>query len=280
MATTQELLQEYLEAGFSLEEAKQMAGMVDDGQGGGLPFDVIKINYDKDDILSEHSNPVKKGQVITGWEIDKKNLTVKKEGKVFNQPLEFVIFGVFYQYSAYDTNAGTYKHITEIFKSLKDAKKVKDFKTGKTREQLQAEGEKLKFNQILGVLVKEEGKWQPYLIYLRGVNYSKFWEQLKERGIDNPTKAHLKYIIKVKTKRVSTPNGAVWVYEIVETQPIKPADLAQFREVLIPAINKLDEWVNTQNGQEIKPVSKEKTPVDNDNVDINEEEDTDVDWED
>ena len=232
--------EELVASGVSPEEARLIAKHTGGEQtSGGLPFDVVKINYDKDDVLINEG--VKKGEIITGWEIDKKTLEVKKQGKVFKQPVKMRIIAVGYQYSAYDISKNGYSHITPVFTNIMEGKEVVETKTGEKVGDLKEKGVKLTFNQILLVTIEEDGKENPYLIYLRGVNYMKFWEQVKELIGD----AHLplKYYIYVKTRKEVTNGRAVWVYDIEKIEPLSSAELQLKIRETIPLIKKWDEWV-------------------------------------
>jgi hypothetical protein len=257
-------LEELLAQGFDEETARKLLENNQGGESGGLPFDVIKMNYDKEDILSEVG--VKKGEFITGWKINKTNFSIEQEGKVFKQPLEFIILGQAYQYSAYDPATKGFKYATPLFRSIFEGKKVRDKKTGKTVAELKEAGEKLTFNNILLVLVKEGKEWKPYLMYLRGVNYMEWQKQLEERGID-PKNAALRYIFKVKTKKVPTSAGIpAWVFDLVD---VKEVELSELRDIIMAnkgALDKFDKWVKSSN--EDMPESQTQTTVQNSDEDI------------
>jgi len=234
--------EELVAMGIDPEEAKLIAKNTGGEQtSSGLPFDVVKINYDKDDVLINEG--VKKGEIITGWEIDKKTLEVKKRGKVFKQPVKMRVIAIGYQYSAYDISKNGYSHITPVFTNIMEGKDIVEVKTGETVGALKDKGVKLTFNQILLVTIDEDGKENPYLIYLRGVNYMKFWEQVRELIGDDHLP--LKYYIYVKTRKEVTNGRAVWVYDIEKIEPLKPKELQAKIKETIPLIKKWDEWVES-----------------------------------
>jgi hypothetical protein len=238
-------LEDLLAQGIDEVTARKILENNQSGEGGGLPFDVIKMNYDKEDILSEVG--IKKGEFITGWKINKTNFSIEQQGKVFEQPLEFMVLGQAYQYSAYDKKNKGYKYVTPLYRNIFDGKKIREKKTGKTVAELKELGEELKFNNILLVLVKEEDKWNPYLMYLRGVNYKEWLRQLEEKGL-NARSIGVMYIFKIKTKKVPTSTGIpAWVFDLVDVTELEPSKIVEIIKANKGALDKFDKWVKNSN---------------------------------
>jgi hypothetical protein len=160
-----------------------------------------------------------------------------------------------------------YKYITEIFTNPYDARKVREKKTGLTVGELKDQGEQLKFNNILLVLVKEGKEWNPYLMYLRGTNYAYWTKQLEENGYDAKS-IGLKAIIKADTKKVPTDAGIpAWVLDIKEIKPLETKDLIALKDIVAPAIKEFDKWVRESKDAPVDNKVNSTTPEEDDDVD-------------
>jgi len=226
-----------------------------------MPFDVIKINYDKEDVLIDLG--VKKGAFISGYQIDKATLSVKQEGKVFKQPMEVVIASVTHQASTYDPVKRSYKYVTPFFDDSYETPNIVEFKTGKTIGQLREEvpaQEKPVFNTILLLLVKEGKEYNPYIMYLRGKNLYEFNQQLEDKGFDDINQVKIVKTMKWKTKKVPTKATPAWVIDLVEIKQnpdIKPN--SSFMKTLVEATKKFDAWkesFNKENAQKSNAVTQ------------------------
>lgn len=258
--------EELVASGFDEETARKLADNNVEASAGGLPFDVIKINYDKEDILIDAG--VKKGEYIVGWKINKTTLAIEEKGKVFKKPLEFIVVAQGYQNSAYDPKTNGYKYITEVFTNPFDSRKVKEQKTGLTVGELKDQGEVIKFNDILLVLIKEEDSFKPYLIYIRGVNYAFWLKQLEEKGVDAKS-IGLKYSFKVDTKKVPTNAGIpAWIIDVKGVKPLDIKDIISMKDVVAPVIKKFDDFVKSSKG-----ISVDKKPS---TTEVSEDEDVDT----
>ena len=231
-----------------------------------MPFDVIKINYDKEDVLIDLG--VKKGAFISGYQIDKATLSVKQEGKIFKQPMEVVIASVTHQASTYDPAKGGYKYVTPFFDDSYETPKIVEFKTGKTIGQLREEipaQDKPVFNTILLLLVKEGKEYTPYIMYLRGKNLYEFNQQLEDKGFGDINQVKIVKTMKWKTKKVPTKATPAWVIDLVEIKQntdIKPN--SSFMNTLIEATKKFDAWkesFNKENAQKTTNVAPAQEKV-------------------
>ena len=263
-----ELYTQLVQSGVDEELARQMAS--DGGsQGGSMPFDVIKLNYDKDDILIDLG--VKKGEFITGYQIDKQTFDVKKEGKVFKQPMNVVLTAVTYQYSTYDPVKGGYKYVTPFFDNIYDSNKIVETKTGKTVKQLKSELEgtkdKLVFNAIFLLIVKEEEEYTPYLMYVRGTNWFVFNEQLKEKGFTIAGENYVKTakMMKWKSKKVATKASPAWVIDIADVEQNTALADDKFKKVLGDSFKTFLEWKESSKEENSKP-TKSAEKADNANT--------------
>ena len=267
--------------GFSKEDAEALVKAQGGGGGAGLPFPTLKINYDTKDVLSDFG--VKKGEFIAGWKIDSSTLSVKEEGEVLKQPLEFFVVASAYQKSHFDTASKSTTHATDIYFDPFSTKTQIDRKTGKTVEQVEKEmGSKLKFNNILLLMVKVGKEWKPYIHYMHGTNYYKWGEQLAEKGIDRNNMT-LKYLFKVKSKKIPTDYNPAWIMEIVDVKERSMADIGGTASETAAAIQKFNKWVASVNNGGTGAVSEEETDrADHSDksdspFDINEDEEIDFD---
>ena len=273
-----ELYTQLIESGVPEELARQMAND-GSGQGGSMPFDVIKLNYDKDDILVDLG--VKKGEFITGYQIDKKTFEVKKEGKVFKQPMEVVLTAVTYQYSTYDPVKGGYKYVTPFFDNVYESPKIVEMKTGKTVKQMKAELEgtkdKLVFNAIFLLLVKEGKEYAPYLMYVRGTNWRFFNDQLEEKGFSIIGDNNIKTLktMKWKSKKVATTASPAWVIDITDIKQNTALASDEFKKVLGSSFKAFMGWkegFNEQKTNSSNPSNKEYKAVNNNTAEAPSEE--------
>jgi len=237
-------VEELVALGYDEETAKAIIESASNTGGAAVPFPVLKFNYDQQDILSDYG--IKKGTLIAGWEIDNKNLTVKSEGEVLGEEIEFFIPVMAYQYSKYDTKTKKIVIITDIFTNAFDGKKMIDKKSGKTIGQLKEEGvEGITYNNILLMMVKTKDGLKPYAHYLHGVNYYEFYKQLREKfGIEKPTLMHT---IKAKIKKVPTDFQPAWIFEIVDVKNRTPEELAKTAAEVGDAIKKWNAWIEANN---------------------------------
>jgi len=256
----QELYATLIAGGMPEAQARKIASQGERG-GSSIPWDVIKINYDKEDVLIDLG--VKKGAFISGYQIDKATLSVKQEGKIFNQPMEVVIASVTHQASTYDPAKGGYKYVTPFFDDSYETPKIVEFKTGKTIGQLREEvpaQDKPVFNTILLLLVKEGKEYNPYIMYLRGKNLYEFNQQLEDKGFDDIHQIKIVKTMKWETKKVPTKATPAWVIDIVDIQQnndIKPN--SAFMNTLIEATKKFDAWkesFNKENAQKSNAVAQ------------------------
>ena len=268
MATQEELMAQ----GFDAETAQLLAEAQSDGSGGSLPFPVMKFSYDQEDILIDEG--VKKGNIISGYKIDKATLTMKEAGTDHGNKVEFVVVASVFQNSHYDIQTTSTDVITDIFYSPFDSAKMVDKKSGMTIKAIKDAGGKVKFTNILLLLVKEGKEWKPYIHYMHGTNYHNFYVQLDEAGVKDLA---LNYVIKAETKRVPTTHQPAWVFDVQSaTERTADAKVKAIPEVSA-AMKEFNAWVKASNSGEVaKPREVvETTEVgagQNPEIDINEDE--------
>jgi hypothetical protein len=235
--------EELIAMGFDAETAKTMAKVSGGAASGGMPFPILKMNYDKEDVLVDAG--VKKGNFISGWVIDKKTLTVKEKGEDLGSTLEFFVAGSVYQSSHYDVATFSTTIITDIYFSPYDAPSMIDKKSKKTIKQLKDEGKKVTFNNILLLMVKQkDGSYAPYLHYLHGTSYHKFGEACDNLNIDTPV---LKWNFEVGSIKVPTNFQPAFCFDIKKAVPRDAAEIAKHVAVTSDAIKKFNKWIEATN---------------------------------
>ncbi len=277
MATKEELMAQ----GFDEETAEMLADASEgaSGGGGGLPFSVLKFNYDQKDILIDEG--VAKGELVYGWKVNNSTLTVEEKGKTLGNTAEFFVVGVYYQYNKYDPNTNALLIQTDLFSSPFDGPKMVDKKSGKTIKQLRDEGvERIKFNKIMLLMVKDkdsESGYTPFVHYMHGTSLYEWSTQLEEKGID-PKNEVLATNFSVKTKRVPTNNQPAWVFEIVKAVERTPEEIQKTIPVVSDAIKKFKTWhdavnsgqntatANASAGGATSPASSVEVDIDEDDI--------------
>jgi hypothetical protein len=245
--------EELIAMGFDAETASTMAKVSGGAASGGMPFPILKMNYDKEDVLVDAG--VKKGNFISGWVVDKKTLTVKETGEDLGNSLEFFVVGSVYQSSHYDVATFSTTIMTDIYFSSYDTPKMIDKKSKKTIKQLKDEGKKVTFNNILLLMIKQkDGSYAPYMHYLHGTSYHKFGEACENLGVDTPV---LKWNFEVGSTKVATNFQPAFCFDIKKVVPRDPVEIAKQIAVTSEAIKKFNKWIESTNSSG----SNEATPT-------------------
>jgi len=231
--------------GFDKETAEKMTKYAGTSEGGGIFAPILSFNYDKDDVLGD-TGVAKKGEFISGYKINRSTLTLEEEGINLGNEIEFIVFASVYQYSAYDNVKNTTSVASNIFTSVYDSKKAVDLKSGKLITELMKTNDKIKFANILGILVKTEDGWKPFAFYSRGTNYFELNSQLEALGID-PKEIANSYRFTVTSKKVPTKGNPAWVMDLKSADKLTIKDLMANREVIAENIKKFDTWVTSVN---------------------------------
>ena len=243
MATQEELIAQ----GFDAQTAALLAKTSALATGGGMPFPVIKFNYDQKDILVDLG--IKKGAFIANWKIDNKKLEVTEEGETFKDPMDFYIVASVFQCNHYDTQTRTTDVQTDIYFSSYDTPKMVDKKTGMTIKALKEGGKKITFNNILLLMVKTNDGYKPYIHYMHGTNYHKWGESLAELGIAVDS-IILRTNFTVSPKKIPTDFQPAWVMDIKGTSTRTPDAMSKSIAEVSDAIKKFNTWVDSVNSGE------------------------------
>lgn len=268
MATIEELMAQ----GFDQETAALLAEASATDTGGTLPYPVMKFSYDQEDVLINEG--VKKGNLISGFQVDKATLTMKEAGTDHGNKMEFIVVASVFQNSHFDIQTKSTDVVTDIFYSVFDSPKTIDKKSGKTIKAIKDSGVKVKFNNILLLLVKKGKTWEPYIHYMHGTNYNHFYSQLGELGIKNITLGHT---YSVESKRVPTDHQPAWVLDLKKATERTPDSIVKLVPEVSSAMKDFNAWVKATNAGEVtKPrdvVETSTAPTGEDvEVEINEDE--------
>jgi len=234
--------EELIASGFDNETAKTLSETSGSSDTGGLSAPMLKLNYDTKDILIDEG--IKKGNFIAGWKIDNQTLSIKEKGEDLGNELEFIVVSSVYQCDHFDITTGSTSIITDIFYSSYDTRKMVDKKSGKTIGELKDAGQKVKFNNILLLLVKTKDGYKPYIHYMHGVSYSYWSKALTEENIDNQT---LQYNFKVKSKKVATAYQPAWVLDLVSAKKRTAKEIQESIPVVSEAIKDFNKWIKATN---------------------------------
>ena len=231
---------------LGFDEATAQAMVQTSDEGGGLPAPLMKFNYDKEDVLSELG--IKKGTFISGYKIDRQKLEVKEEGIDLGDALEVVLVKSVYQNSAYDIKTNQTSVASNIFDSPFVSKQSVDLKTGIKITELKKTNDKIKFNNIVAMLVNTKDGWKPYMFYLRGTAYFKWNEQLDKLGISRDNSV-LQYTFNIKAKKVATTQQPAWIMEIADAKVRTTADLVTLKDEIAPLLKATTKWIDTVNSR-------------------------------
>jgi hypothetical protein len=252
-------VEELIALGFDKETAEKMLKYSGNEGGGGIFAPILSFNYDKDDVLGD-SGVAKKGDFITGYKINRSTLTLEEEGTNYGSEIEFIVFASAYQYSAYDNTKNTSSVASNIFLSSFDAKKAVDMKSGKPISELQKTNDKIKFANILGLLVKTPDGWVPHAFYSRGANSYELNKQLEAEGIDSRDLPNA-YRLKVRSKKIPTKGTPAWIMDVRSCDKLTITDLLENKDVIAENINKFDSWVRSVNTVNAQPSSDSSAPA-------------------
>jgi len=227
-------------------------------QGGGLPFPLVKVNYDPDlgNLGDLCFNPQK----------DDSGATVSCE-KMFEQPFKIRFLKSYFQYSKFDGAENRVTVMSNIFASTRDAKKAYDLKSGVPITTIKDNEEDVKLVRIsLVELFDDEGNKYYGIFYIRGAYLFAMNEILQK--FEN--EAHLTKVLTIAHEKKK--KGRV-VYYVPVLEAEEDYDFLKTIKEDSEQIAKFDKWVqqvNSQGTTETTPTtSSEAQDDDIDEDDIN-----------
>ena len=258
MTELKNLSKEQLKAlGLNDDQINAILGVVNQDNGsGGLPFPLIKINYDSD--------YGKVGSFAIQPKKDEEGQTIGFE-KVFSNPVKVRFLKSMYQYSKFDATQNKPTVTSNIF-ALKDAKKAYDLKTGAAIKQLKEMDEDIKFQRVTLMEIIDGDEKYVGIAYLKGAYLYELNEQL--RKYDN--EGHLNKVFTIKHNKKK--KGSV-VYYVPSVEEVEDYDFIKTIKEDSANIAKFDKWVEEVNNggeTETQPQNPPKqAPQTDDDEDIN-----------
>jgi hypothetical protein len=249
--------EELLALGLSEEEVNALLEAEDNGSGSGLPFSLIKLNYDAE--LGKAGaigiNPIKGDE---GY--------VEKYEYVLDGEITFRVLNSYNQYSAFDTVTNKPSVVSNMFK-LKDSKKAYDVKTGQLISELKKTNDQIKFSEVaLCEFNLPDGGSAIGIFYMKGAWLYQLNDQLKKLNKDRTNRLWITFKNKKQKK------GAVSFYtpEIIDVQEESMADFYKEIKEVAANIKKFDDWAKsiTSDNTPEKQTENTNTATDEDDDDI------------
>lgn len=243
--------------GYSEEDAKAIC---DSNKGGssGLPFNLLKINYD--------AEVTKKGTWVA--DIVKDDNGDVTDFTEFGDEITMIILGSKYQYTRYNSTTNS-ADVSSNFFDLADTKQAYDLKTGKKISELKKDDteNKIKFQEVMLVLVssKKQPEPKPYIFYSKGAFLYTFNQCRK--SLPNNGNVMYKLSFKLKTER----KGATKFYTVDEKSfvatPRTMEEIKADAHTIPKYIKEFNIWVGSVNDKSTNNSAKE-IEVDEDDDDV------------
>jgi len=256
--------EELVQMGLSEEEIAAVLGAEEDKGSNGLPFPIIKVNYDPDlgKIGAMGFNPIKGDE----------GYVEKFEAIYENEYSIRILDGNYYQYSKFDTTTNKPSVTSNIFK-LKDAKKAYDLKTGALIKDLKANDDQIKWQRIALVEIANADGSDKHIgiFYIKGAFNYELGDILKKETV-KVSLGNLVLVLKNKKKK----NGAVtfFVPELVETKIIDKMTILKNIKEIAPHLKAFSDWVKGVNSSANDNVETNSSSTDSTNTD----DDEDIQW--
>jgi len=193
--TTREQLQTM---GLSEEQINAILGVTNQESGEGLPFPILKVNYDADlgKLGAFGYNPQKNEDGF-----------IESYEKTFDV-IKATFLKSVYQYSAFDANTNQVSVVSNIFESLKDAKNAIDTKSGLPISELKETNDNIKLQRIS--LVKLEDTGDVAVWFLKG----KYLFELNEELRKHKNEGHLTKTFTIRNKKQKKGSVTYFIPEI------------------------------------------------------------------
>jgi len=238
--------------GLTDEQIEAILG-VSEGTGGGtqLPLALVKINYDSDfgKVGALAVNPQKEEREVVGYE------------KVYESPFKIRVLKSYYQYSKYDPNTNQTTVSSNIFTSLKDAKKAIDMKSNLLVKDLRESDDKIKMNRILVLEIDGDTIG---VMFVKGA----YLYELNQILAKFPNDGHLAVELELTHKKQK--NGTV-TYFTPELKDSSDHDFIKTIKEDSGAISAMDKWVKEYNSS-LEGASSKPESQTSDDIDVDEDE--------
>lgn len=247
--------------GYSQADAEAVVG-ANTGTGGGLPFPLIKINYDL-----EIPQLAKKGEWVGDIEKDDEKETVALTN--FGERIKMVILNSGFQYSRYNATTNSADISSNIF-PMSGTKTAYDLKSGKRIADLKKNDpdNKIKYQEIILALISSDSQPEPkpYILYSKGAfmyTFGQCRKPLTNRG-------NMMYTIDIGLKQEKNGNTKYFVADD-KSFVAKPRTLEEIKDgatTIPPLVKAFNDWVDGVNqGSSVKEEKKETEYADANNDD-------------
>jgi len=256
--------EELQQLGLSEEEIEAVLGTQDNGGGAGLPFPLVKVNYDLD--LG------KLGTMVYNPQKNEDGIYESAE-KVYEGNYRLRLLASYYQYVKFDANQGKAVITSNIFK-LADAKKAFDLKTGKLIKDLKKNDDQIKWQRIALVEIAEEDGSDKHLavFYIKGAFNYDLGDIIKKElkgGLEN-------YIVLTLNNK-KQKKGSVTYYtpELVKSDLLSKKDILNDIKEVAGELKQFNDWVKNVNASaEVDTINTTTNPT----VTNAGDDDDEIDW--
>ena len=228
------LTREQLQAmGLSEEQIAAILNTVEENKGGqGVPFPLLKINYDMDfgKVGAYGYNPQKdENGNLSGYEFVSDKVTIR--------PIKSV-----YQYSKFDVEQNKPTVTSNIF-PLREAKKAYDLKSGTPISVLKASDNDITFQRILLGVIDIDGEEKPFIMYAKGsflYELSNILNQYKNDG-------HMTHKFTLGTEKRKKGTVVWFVPTLEDVNELAQDEFIKNIKTDAELIRQFDEWIASVN---------------------------------
>jgi len=237
-------LEDLVKAGMTPEDARKYLETIYEGEQDitTLPFEVIKLNHDADNILAD--NGVERGGWIYGYELNRKTFEVIKQGTRLDTFRAILLkHTAFFEVKAPGNQDGYW---TTPFSVHTSASKAMVADLGKTVEQLKAMGYQTTYYRLQLLLVETDDGWKPFVTYIKGVSFNQFLTGLEKLGLSSANLPQT--IVTIGTTQVVTKHGKrVLALDLVDAEPAPIDVIVATAQTGLDATDKFNEYVDGKN---------------------------------
>ncbi len=245
--------------GLTDEQINAILGATESASmGSGLPFPLLKINYDSDlgKIGAYAYNPQK----------DDNNVVEKYD--FVGVPVKVKLLKSIFQYSKFDTEQNKATITSNIF-NLKDAKKSYDLKTGELISKLKLSDKDIKFQRIILGIIYIDNEEKPFIMYTKGA----FLYDLNDILRKYPNEGHLTHIFELDVKKNKRGSVTYFTPVLKNVEELSQDKFIKNLKNDAGVISEFDKWVdninNSASGNETaKKITKKVGDIEEDEDNI------------
>ena len=239
-ATMELTVEGLISLGYSQSDAEAIVGVSASSGGSGLPFPLLKVNYDGDLELA------KRGDFISDIQKDDKGNVTSLTN--FGYTINLIVLGSKYQYSKYDSTTNK-AVVSSNLVDLANLKTAYDLQSGISISTLKAADpdNSIKFQEVMLVLAwsDKQPEPKPYMFYSKGA----FCYSLNQARKGLPNNGNITYSLSISLERKK--QGGVTYFEVDQSTfkatPRTAKDIAEGVKTLPALIKSFTTWVDTVN---------------------------------